>query len=125
MIAQDQNTQQSMTNHVPLISTEQYIRMELEEIRKFKERYNLSDNEAALTWINQFSMEWREKWAPYVIPKKELVAKAREEIARHRWIESEKRGIDLGIHAEMDWLNNHLRSFKNYWLTKTKEGATL
>ncbi|MDX9754650.1 MAG: hypothetical protein RBU29_11840 [bacterium] len=124
MLNQDLHPQPVGTSHVPLISTEEFIRMELEEIRRFQREHNLSENEAALTWINQFSMEWRTRWEPYIIPKKELVSRAREEMARHRWIESEKRGIDLGIHAEMDWIKHHLRAFKNYWL-QMKEGATI
>ena len=32
----------------------------------------------------------------------------REEILRHKWIESEKQGCDVGFeHALVDWIRNH------------------
>lgn len=38
-----------------------------------------------------------------------------EEIKRHRWIESEKAGTDLGQHAVADWIQKYARNFRDYW----------
>ncbi|MFQ5732330.1 MAG: hypothetical protein ACE5KM_10300 [Planctomycetaceae bacterium] len=38
-----------------------------------------------------------------------LYAEARREAERHKWIESQKQGRDLGDHAIRDW-------YRNYWL---------
>ena len=34
----------------------------------------------------------------------------REEILKHKWIESEKAGYDLGESAYFDWVDNHSSS---------------
>lgn len=40
----------------------------------------------------------------------------REEILKHKWIESEKRGYDMGFeNALVDWIRNHRKN----WLTAT------
>ena len=104
-------------DHVPLLSNEDFIRMELDEIRKFQEQANLSAHEAAQQWITRHSHSMREIWGPFVLPKKEMVEKAREEIAKHRWIESEKKGIDLGVEAEYEWIEKYADLFKSSWKT--------
>lgn len=38
----------------------------------------------------------------------------RAEIRRHRWIESEKAGRDLGVEAEIDWAMKHALPFRRY-----------
>ena len=35
-----------------------------------------------------------------------------QEIQRHKWIESEKAGRDLGQEAAFDWIRRHARSFR-------------
>lgn len=38
------------------------------------------------------------------------------EINKHKWIESEKAGRDIGIRsARTDWLINHWKSFLDYF----------
>ncbi len=38
----------------------------------------------------------------------------REEILRHKWIESEKAGHDIGFErALMDWIKNHREKWRN------------
>ena len=37
----------------------------------------------------------------------------REEILKHKWIESEKKGRDIGFeHALLDWIRNHRESWR-------------
>jgi hypothetical protein len=41
-------------------------------------------------------------------PLAELLASQREEIAKHKWIESEKAGRDIGWpRASAEWFQNH------------------
>ena len=41
--------------------------------------------------------------------------KVREEIRRHKWIESEKQGRDIGfITAAIDWIKNHGEEWKKH-----------
>lgn len=45
----------------------------------------------------------------------------REEILKHKWIESEKRGYDMGFeNALVDWIKNHRKN----WLTATNNLPT-
>ena len=38
----------------------------------------------------------------------------REEILKHKWIESEKRGYDMGFeNALVDWMMNHRKNWLN------------
>jgi hypothetical protein len=47
-------------------------------------------------------------------------AQVQEEISRHRWIESEKAGTDIGFDkAAADWLN----SYSDGWLAHNKPAA--
>ncbi len=39
----------------------------------------------------------------------------REEILRHKWLESEKAGKDVGFEkALLDWIRNHREDWRNY-----------
>ena len=42
----------------------------------------------------------------------------REEILKHKWIESEKAGYDLGDHAVWDWVQKYAHEFREYWQKK-------
>lgn len=37
------------------------------------------------------------------------------EIFEHRWIESEKAGMDLGEDAVHDWIVKHAKQFREWW----------
>ena len=124
MTKKQQEISRLKLEHVPLLSNEEFIRLQIEEIRKYQDHRNIPEDKAAFEWISTHAKSLREEWSPFVLPKKELLEKAREEIARHRWIESEKNGRDLGIEAEIDWLEKHVESFKKYWCHKIQEGAT-
>ena len=50
---------------------------------------------------------------------KEFLAE-REEILRHKWIESEKAGSDIGFEkALLDWIVKH----RSQWRTQRKQGS--
>jgi hypothetical protein len=38
-----------------------------------------------------------------------------EEMQKHRWIESEKHGRDLGDCMYLDWIKKYAKSFREYW----------
>jgi hypothetical protein len=43
---------------------------------------------------------------------KEFLDAQRVEIERHKWIESEKAGHDLGEAAVQDWINRYAKTFR-------------
>ncbi len=40
----------------------------------------------------------------------------RDEMLRHKWIESEKAGYDLGQAALLDWVHRHAHAFRTHML---------
>jgi len=47
---------------------------------------------------------------------KEYLESQAQEIERHKWIESEKAGRDLGIEAVIDWILRYADLFsEHYW----------
>ncbi len=49
---------------------------------------------------------------------KEFLSAEIEEIKRHRWIESEKAGRDLGEVAAIDWVQRYSAAFRQEWLSQ-------
>ncbi|MBN1869570.1 MAG: hypothetical protein JW847_03220 [Candidatus Omnitrophica bacterium] len=50
--------------------------------------------------------------------------KAVEEINRHRWIESEKAGFDIGFErASVDWLERFSAAWMQYHMPKRKNSS--
>jgi hypothetical protein len=45
---------------------------------------------------------------------KEYIALEREEMLRHKWIESEKAGRDLGQQACIEWAERHAANFRRH-----------
>lgn len=48
---------------------------------------------------------------------KSLIRMELNEIERHKWIESEKAGYDLGEQAAFDWVNRYEDDFLNAYAT--------
>jgi hypothetical protein len=38
-----------------------------------------------------------------------------KEILKHKWIESEKAGIDLGDQAVIEWIEKYAADFRTHW----------
>ena len=62
----------------------------------------------------------KEEQEPYFdspkISYKELREKEQEEISRHRWFISEKKGYDVGKdYSEIDWRKKHEQEFLKQW----------
>lgn len=47
---------------------------------------------------------------------KEYLDRQSSEIERHKWIESEKAGRDLGAEAVIDWIIKYAHLFSDYQL---------
>lgn len=45
----------------------------------------------------------------------EMLAKQREEILRHKWIESEKAQRDLGSEAALDWIRRYAAQWRRWY----------
>ncbi len=61
---------------------------------------------AAESWEQTQATRWRRKRL------KEEMAQQRQEILRHKWIESEKAGRDLGNDAVKDWLSRFAAAWR-------------
>ena len=46
-----------------------------------------------------------------------------QEILKHKWIESEKAGVDLGNQAVMEWIEKYAADFRCYWEKRLREEA--
>jgi len=48
----------------------------------------------------------------------------RDEILRHKWLESEKRGCDIGFdRAFLDWIRKHRNEWRNEHRQQTKKAS--
>jgi hypothetical protein len=56
-----------------------------------------------------------------LIRDEDILKKELEEILKHKWIESEKAGYDLGESAIWDWIQRYAPQFRNYWEAKKKD----
>ncbi len=51
---------------------------------------------------------------------REYLEAQNREIERHKWIESEKAGRDLGLDAVIDWITRYAHQFSEYHHGKRK-----
>ena len=53
---------------------------------------------------------------------REFLEDERNEIERHKWIESEKAGRDLGYDAIMDWIRKYAKLYREEYIkSKSKQ----
>lgn len=77
---------------------------------------NKKDTSTANTAANNSSKDFAERSSLY----QEFLAE-REEILRHKWIESEKKGKDIGFErALLDWIRKHRENWRNTRSTSNK-----
>jgi hypothetical protein len=67
----------------------------------------VSFEEALQDWTAHHAAEWRRA------RQEASMALQRQEIQRHKWIESEKAQRDLGGAAVMDWIRNHAAGWRD------------
>lgn len=69
----------------------------------------VSRDEARAIWERDYAEAWRIKYLAHVMRIQ------REEMLRHKWIESEKAHRDLGNEAIWDWINKYAASFRDWY----------
>ena len=68
--------------------------------------------EALGDWNRFHAVRWREE------QQRTLLAEQRAEIERHKWIESEKAGHDLGRDAVLDWITKNAAAWRCWYETR-------
>jgi len=95
---------------------------ELHEIERHKyflslERgYDVGFDVAEQDWLSHHAAPWREKRQAV------MLAMHRDEINRHKWIESEKAHSDLGREAALDWITKYAATWRD-WYQREFEGS--
>jgi hypothetical protein len=49
---------------------------------------------------------------------RQFLEEERDEIERHKWIESEKAGRDLGYDAIMDWIRKYAKLYREEYISR-------
>lgn len=74
--------------------------------------YEVSFEEARADWDEHYADRWRfERQAA-------MLRMQRDEIERHKWIESEKNGQDLGRQAALDWISKYAAKWREWYETE-------
>lgn len=69
-------------------------------------------DEALADWRKFHAVRWRED------RQRRYLAEQRAEIERHKWIESEKAGRDLGRDAVLDWITKNAAAWRDWYETR-------
>lgn len=99
-----------------------YDRAEMRAIAQFRERLSQERQEdvvfaqAADEWEREEAVEWRAQRMAH------QMARQREEILRHKWIESEKAQRDLGADAVFDWIRKYAAQWRRWYLEEYEAG---
>lgn len=67
-------------------------------------------------WMERYSQTWRQRRHEI------MLAMQREEIERHKWIESEKAQCDLGRQACLDWISKYAAQWRE-WFEHEYQGS--
>ncbi len=100
-----------MKDHILLITDNDFRRLEIESILRYQASKNDFGNESAIEWIELYAQEFRKMWQPFIFSE-DTIEFVTQEMKCHRWIESEKCGLDLGIAAEFEWLALYGKQFR-------------
>lgn len=84
------------------------VEKHLERLR-FERGPEVTYDEALQDWNAHHAVRWREE------RQRRMLAEQRAEIERHKWIESEKAGRDLGRDAVMDWIKNNAAAWRQWY----------
>lgn len=71
--------------------------------------YDVGHEHALADWVENHAMRWREE------RQAKMLAREREEILRHKWIESEKARRDLGKDAVIDWIVKYAAQWREWY----------
>jgi len=76
----------------------------------------VSLSEALTDWLAHHSQSWRSD------RHAKMLAMERQEILRHKWIESEKRNRDVGAEAAFDWIRRYAAGWRA-WFEEEYDGG--
>ena len=88
---------------------------EFQEVERHRSRLSIELNrdvdftEASEHWLKTCAVTWREK------RQSDMLARQREEILKHKWIESEKAHRDLGSEATLDWIRRYAAQWREWY----------
>lgn len=87
-----------------------------------RHKYNLSQENGYDVGVELATQDWLQKYANSwrVERQTHMMALQREEIQRHKWIESEKACHDLGNAAVFDWISKYAAQWRD-WYNKNYE----
>ncbi len=77
----------------------------------------VSFEEALSDWNEHYALRWRQE------RQAACLAAQRQEIERHKWIESEKAGHDLGKDAVLDWIKLNAAAWRSWYEQQCGEGS--
>ena len=83
-----------------------------QEVLSFERGQQVSLDESQADWLVNHAQRWREE------RQAEMLAREREEILRHKWIESEKAQRDLGAEAVLDWIRRYAAQWRKWYQDK-------
>lgn len=72
-------------------------------------RQSIDSSEACAHWVQHCREQWRRQ------RHAQMLALQREEILRHKWIESEKRQRDIGAEAVFDWISRYAACWRQWF----------
>ncbi|GEM_PF-1458733 len=75
----------------------------------------VSLEEAESEWLALYAVQWREQ------RQREMLKRQREEILRHKWIESEKAHRDLGAEAALDWIKRYAADWRRWYEAESEK----
>ena len=80
-----------------------------QEFLSSEKGFEVSYEEALEDWNRNHGQRWRED------DHARMLAREREEILRHKWIESEKAQRDLGAEAALDWIRKYAAQWRKWY----------
>jgi hypothetical protein len=98
------------------LSRAEKLAVERHRVRLSQERgCEVSEDEALNDWLANHHEKWRQE------RHEKMLAMEREEILRHKWIESEKGNRDVGAEAVFDWIRKYAALWRK-WFEEEYDG---
>ncbi len=64
---------------------------------------------AKADWLQRCACEWRQR------RQEHMLGLQREEIAKYRWLQSEKAHCDIGRQAAVEWVQKHAAAWRKWY----------
>lgn len=89
-----------------------------QEVLSARAGYDVGYEHALADWMENHAIRWREE------RQAKMLAAEREEIMKHKWIESEKARRDLGKEATIDWIVRYAAQWRAWYQENEEKGLT-